>query len=451
MDRKPQHFYLISCASSKYKNEIDSMLRSLGFYTETMDVSNWSEKYASNTIFVVDGAEEEYVYGLMGKERNRKKASLAIFVNSYKASLRRVFDYFEDFVVWHCESHELALRLDRVGDRKSISPLKKSNVQRTMIGSSPGFKMVLDKIARISACDAPVLIEGETGTGKELAARAIHYQSLRSEKPFIPVNCGALPDSLLENELFGHEKGAYTDARTSHEGLVAQADGGTLFLDEIDALSVKAQVTLLRFLQEREYRPLGGGQVRQADIRIVAASNKLLEDLVRQGLFRDDLYFRLNIIPLRMPSLRERRDDIPELAEYFMEKFRSKYGDASKSLSDTAIQYMQTHAWPGNVRELESVIHRSFLLSVDDSVVITDINNSANESANLSIADSIDIGLEFNNAKHSIVNEFEKYYLHKLMASCQGNVTLAARQAGKERRALGKLLKKHGINKQVYI
>lgn len=451
MAKKPNHFFLFSSISARETSVIDEMFRSLGFYTEAKALSTWSHQCSASSIFIIDGSDEDSVYELIQTKHKGKRLSLAIFVNSEQASLRNVFDYFEDFVIWPCEPYELGLRMDRLGVKRDIPASTRSNIQRTMIGSSPHFKIVLDKIARISACDVPVLISGETGTGKELAARAIHYQSQRSENPFIPVNCGALPDTLLENELFGHEKGAYTDARTSHEGLVSQADGGTLFLDEIDALSPKAQVTLLRFLQEKEYRPLGGGKVKEANIRIIAASNKVLQELVSQGLFRDDLYFRLDIIPLRMPALRERREDIHELAEYFMDKFRSKYEITSRSLSNRAFKYMDAYSWPGNIRELESVIHRSFLMATGDEVTLEDTAVTQNDIAYNSIEDVVDLDQSFNNAKDCIVNEFEKFYLHKLMTSCQGNVTLAARQAGKERRALGKLLKKHGINKQVYI
>src|SRR4029077_10830352 len=199
-----------------------------------------------------------------------------------------------------------------------------------MIGNSPALLAALGLIDKIARCDAPVIIEGETGTGKELAARAIHYWGKRSVRPFIPVNCGAIPDALIENELFGHRPGAYTDARGEYTGLIAHAQHGTLFLDEVDTLTPRAQVTLLRFLQDQQYRPLGGGAACSADVRIIAASNGDLAKLTEGGLFRLDLLFRLQILELRLPPLRERPGDVTLLASHFLRICAERFGHGDK-------------------------------------------------------------------------------------------------------------------------
>jgi transcriptional regulator with PAS, ATPase and Fis domain len=223
-----------------------------------------------------------------------------------------------------------------------------------LLGSSPRFQATLAQIARVAAVNATVLIEGETGTGKELAARAIHAQGARRDHPFVAVNCGALAESLLESELFGHERGAFTDAKIASPGLVSQADGGTLFLDEIDALTPKAQAALLRFLQDRSYRRVGSAQTRQADVRILAASNANLEALVADRRFRYDLTYRLNVLMLKMPALRERGGDALEMARSFLARYSEQYRLPPKTLHASFVAFIESHAWPGNVRELEN-------------------------------------------------------------------------------------------------
>ena len=448
---KAQSFTLIVSNANEAVGEIANTLRLLGYQTDKMEFLCWKKNLKQNSILILDARKENEFSDEFKLISKQFFPCFAIIINSDEASLGNVFDFFQDFVLWPCGPQELAQRLEHV-----ISAAKKNrscneNIQHKMIGNTPVFKMLLNKIARIAMCDAPVLIEGETGTGKELGARAIHYQSQRSDKPFIPVNCGALPDSLLENELFGHEKGAYTDAGNVHEGLVAQAEGGTLFLDEIDALSMKAQVALLRFLQEKEYRPLGSKVARKSDIRFIAACNRRLESLVKNGEFRSDLFFRLNIIPVYIPSLKERHGDIRVLADFYVEKYQHMYKEFDKYLSSTSIARLENYDWPGNIRELDSVIHREFLLSVNKEISIPVLNSESDKSANYLTNEELDTAVGFHHAKLYMVNEFEKQYLHKLMQECNGNVSLAAKHAGKERRALGKLLKKHGINKQVYL
>jgi DNA-binding NtrC family response regulator len=322
-------------------------------------------------------------------------------------------------------------------------------INLNMVGNSIVFQDVIGLIKKIANCDAPVLIEGETGTGKEVVARAIHYLSARRQHPFIPVNCGAIPDNLIENELFGHEKGAYTDAKKEQSGLVDQADYGTLFLDEVEALSAKGQVVLLRFFQDQQYTPLGSNRQKQAHVRIVAASNASLSKLVEQGLFRQDLLFRINIIPVLLPPLRERAEDIKLLAIHFLDRYQAQYKQQGKFFDSDTLSWMESYHWPGNVRELENIIHRALLLSEGPAIEIRadpvwhadEFNNTKEGMPNSTLAKG------FNELKAQAIAEFEQRYLCGLIEQSGGNVTQAAKFAGKERRALGKLLKKYGIDK----
>jgi two-component system response regulator GlrR len=308
-----------------------------------------------------------------------------------------------------------------------------------MIGKSERFLRVAALLSRFAECDAPVLIQGETGTGKEVAARSVHYKSGRQSKPFVPVNCGALPDTLIENELFGHRQGAYTDAKRDIPGLIELAHGGTLFLDEIDALSPRAQVILLRFLQDHSYRPLGGLREEIADVRVITASNRSLSELMAQGRFRADLLFRINILTVELPPLRERIGDVELLAERFIADCAQRYQKSRKVLSPRARAYLATHSWPGNIRELENRIHREFLLC-DGPIIDFSGSPECSEPA------PAEAPTTYIAARTDALAAFHRHYLTSLLRRVHGNVTQAAREAGKERRALGKLVKKYGIS-----
>ena len=312
-----------------------------------------------------------------------------------------------------------------------------------LVGHSPIFRETLRLIARMAACDAPVLIEGETGTGKELAARAIHYQSARTDRPFIPVNCGAIPDALIESELFGHRKGAFTDAKENQPGLITLAEGGTLFLDEVDALTPKGQVTLLRFLQDQEFRPLGARQVEHGNVRILAASNSSLALLVEQGAFRADLLYRLRILSLELAPLRERRGDLEALTTGFLEACDRRFGLGTKTLHPDSLAWMWTYAWPGNIRELENLLCREYLL-FEGPVLRIEAPRSMQAPVQ-SLSGKVSGDLSFHRAKSQAMEAFERDFLVGLLDRAGGNVSLAAKLAGKERRCLGKLLKKHGL------
>ena len=301
-------------------------------------------------------------------------------------------------------------------------------------------------IARLTRVDVPVLVVGETGTGKELVARALHYSGARRDRPFVPVDCGALPETLFESELFGHARGAFTDARSSTAGLVAQADGGTLFFDEIHALSLRSQAALLRFLQDSSYRQLGSALHQRANVRFVAATNRDLKQGAGQGWFREDLIYRLDVAHVRMPSLRERPEDIPELVERCIVRFCARYGREFCRFDEPTLAWMLKQAWPGNVRELENFVQRA-LLACDGCVMhVDDCTGDVHPAPEAARAMP-----PFNHARAKAVAAFEASYLRAALAQSQGNVSAAARQAGKERRVFGRLLKKHGIDRSEYL
>ena len=315
-----------------------------------------------------------------------------------------------------------------------------------VVGCSIAFLDVMTTVKRLADYDIVVSICGETGTGKELIARSLHYNSSRSSGPFIPVNCGALPDNLFESELFGYEKGAFTDAKHAHPGLIEQADKGTLFLDEIEALSSKGQVALLRFIQDKQYRRIGGTLLRTADVRIIHASNVPLDELTYRGRFREDLFYRLNVFPIRIPPLRERPDDIPPLANHFLTIFKARFVMPRKYLGSQSIDWMVCRDWPGNVRELENTVQRGVLMASHDEIGPEDLMPRAAPIANSLPEAKSDVShLMFNEAKRQIIEKFERDYLLSILSRSAGNVTRAAQYAHKERRELGRLLKKHGI------
>lgn len=309
-----------------------------------------------------------------------------------------------------------------------------------IIGESPAFLALIKQIPPIAKHDVCLLMLGETGTGKEVFARAVHYCSPRSCKPFIPVNCGAIPVDLLENEFFGHESGAFTSANSSRRGVIKEADGGTLFLDEVDCLPPSAQVKLLRFLQDGQFRPLGSVSVCTADVRIIAASNVNFTEAVESGQFRKDLYYRLNVVSLKLPPLREREDDIVLLARYFLAKFTVKFSVRVRELSPAALQKLVYYTWPGNVRELENVIQRAVVLAEQAIIQPEDIFTGDPKSK-----------LEnetFRQLKAKAIDQFEQSYIRRLLLVYNGNITKAAQSAGKDRRAFWELMRKHHITAQ---
>jgi two-component system response regulator GlrR len=336
---------------------------------------------------------------------------------------------------------EIALRLRRVlGQAAAVPSVHERALDprlRGFVGGSKAFVAQLARLPLLAACDAGVLILGETGTGKELCAQAIHYLSPRAAHPCVAVNCGAIPLDLVESELFGHLKGAFTNAHNARDGLVAEAEGGTLFLDDIDCLPLAAQAKLLRFLQEREYRPLGAARVRRADVRVIAASNHQLPAMAARGEFRQDLFYRLNVLNLELPPLRNRREDIAPLSLHFISRFARQFGRAVTGLTPAALRRLMTHDWPGNVRELEHVIERAVLLA--PAAVLTERDVAVGGTSEPADAES------FRAAKARVVQDFERSRIEQLLTAHAGNVTHAAAAARKNRRAFIALMQKYRI------
>lgn len=321
-----------------------------------------------------------------------------------------------------------------------LMQIKEELGMRQLVGESEAFLSEIEKLPLVARCDASVLITGHTGTGKELCARAIHYLSPRASQSFLPINCGAIPTELIENELFGHVAGAFTGAKMTRRGLVDEANGGTLFLDEVDCLPLMAQVKFLRFLQEKEYRPLGASKTHKADVRVIAATNINCEDAVREGKLRQDLYYRLNVIQLRLPSLRDRREDIPLLAHHFLNKYALEYNKQITGFSPDAIRKLILYDWPGNVRELEHVIMRAIVLSTKPIICGAEIA--------ISDLEALPLPESFQEAKNRMVDQFEKTYIKGLLLSNHCNISRSAKAAQKNRRAFWELIRKHHISVQ---
>lgn len=335
--------------------------------------------------------------------------------------------------------HNLENETDELNDENQTTDCGDENdSMRMLIGKSSVFVREVNKIPFVAKCDSSVLIYGETGTGKEVFARAVHGNSCRVDKPFIPVSCAAIPTDLIENEFFGHREGAFTGAGMAKHGIIREAEGGTVLLDEIDSLPLLAQSKLLRFLQEKEYKRLGSSKIEYADVRIIAATNADLDKAVRQGKFRQDLYFRLNVIPLTLPALRHRGEDIVLLANHFIRKYCSKLNIQRKYFSRNAEQKLLGYSWPGNVRELEHVIERTVIFT--NGTTIKPDNVLLPEASNHCLA------LTLQQAKTRMIADFEKQYIENLLHAHNGNISEAATVAGKNRRSFWELIRKHNID-----
>ena len=311
-----------------------------------------------------------------------------------------------------------------------------------VVGHSPQMTAVLDQVRRVAPTEASVLVRGESGTGKELIARCLHAASSRSQGPFVPLDCASLPETLLESELFGHEKGAFTGATNSRIGLFQAASQGTLFLDEIGNLPPPLQAKLLRVLQERQYRRVGGRELAEVDARFISATHCNLEEMLRQGTFREDLFYRLHVVTIQLPAVRERPGDVAPLAQFFLKECLDSERKGVRGISSAAMLLLQNYSWPGNVRELKNAICRAVSLTESNQITPFDLPPEILEAVE---QESRQAG-RFRQAKQQIVKQFEESYLRQLLADAQGNVSVAARQAGMKRSALHRLLRKHRLD-----
>jgi transcriptional regulator with PAS, ATPase and Fis domain len=327
-----------------------------------------------------------------------------------------------------------------------VKHLRDHHALASLIGESPAFLKSIEGLPLIAKTESPVIITGETGTGKELVARAVHYLSPRAPFPFVAVNCGSLTETLLEDELFGHERGAFTSADRQRRGLIAEAARGTLFLDEIDSLPPKAQGDLLRVIQEKTFRAIGSSQQQEADARIVAATNRPLEQQMAAGSFRPDLYYRLAVFSIQLPPLRDRAEDIIPLSKHFLRKHMPS--DQTMVLTDQACSWLHSCKWLGNVRELENAIIRGIHYSDDGRIDARHLGLSPVTDDESPLSTLSEGSLQ--TAKRQVVEAFERDYLIRLMSEHHGNVSQAAGAAKKERRDLGKLLKRHRIDPESF-
>jgi DNA-binding NtrC family response regulator len=351
-----------------------------------------------------------------------------------------------DYLTKPVAAQKLLLTVDRAVERRSLRS-EVNNLRREvgeryapegLVAVSRGMRRVLELVDVVSATDSAILIQGESGTGKELVARAIHFRGARAARPFIAINCAALPEALLESELFGYAKGAFTGAATERKGLFEDADGGTLLLDEIGDMPLLLQGKLLRVLQEGEIRRVGSTAVRRVDVRILASTNRSLRDLISDGKFREDLFYRLNVIPVVIPPLRERPEDIVPLCRHFLTLYGKKLGRASQSLSPDALQVVMDHGWPGNVRELENVVERAVTLS--SSPVI-----AAEEFRTILMLGSAGPRPAPGGATASALQRAERETIIRALREADGNQTRAAAALGMGRNTLWRKIKKYGI------
>jgi len=348
-----------------------------------------------------------------------------------------------DFITTPLKPIDILPRVRRLLEhiRRQEAPIQALNQKiglHRLVGESAALVSQIKKFPMVARSDATILLSGETGTGKEMCARTIHYLSPRAGNPFVPVNCGAIPTDLVENELFGHDREAFTGASSSKTGLIDEATGGTLFLDEIDCLPLLAQVKLLRFLQDKEFRPLGSIKTRHADVRVMAAANGDLEEAVKKGKLRQDLYYRLNVISLTLPPLRERCEDIPLLARHFLTRYCNEFDKKVRDFSESAMQTLIEYHWPGNVRELEHVIQSAVVLCEGDVL--------NNEDISISQLKPTSRQQSFQEMKAIMVAQFERTYISSILQTYRGNISKAARAARKDPRALRHLIRKHKID-----
>lgn len=361
----------------------------------------------------------------------------------------------DDYITKPFSPEELILVIKNLLEKQSlvdeIKVLRKEVEERYNFGNIIGknYKMqeVYDLIMDVAETDATVLIRGETGTGKELVAKAIHFNSLRKEKVFVSLNCGALPETLLESELFGYERGAFTGAIRQKIGKFEYANGGTLLLDEISELTPATQVKLLRVLQERVFERLGGNQEIRVDVRIIAATNKDLEKEVANGRFREDLYYRLNVVPVRLPPLRERKEDIPPLVRHFLDKYNKMLKKEVTVVSQEVLNELMAYDWPGNVRQLENVIERAIIMAKRGQITNIDLSDDLRKREEKGQANLTD-GYSFKEGKRRVIEAYEREYLLNLLMRCKGNLTISSKISGVDIKTLRRKMEEYGLKKE---
>ncbi|NPB09819.1 MAG: sigma-54-dependent Fis family transcriptional regulator [Thermodesulfobacteria bacterium] len=395
---------------------------------------------------------------LLARIRKVDPTISVILITGYgtiEMAVRAVKDGAYDFIEKPFDKDRLRHLVRRAVERTSLlrenERLQRRRVTNVweelgIIGDSPVMKKLFELVERVAKSDVTVLIRGESGTGKELIARAIHRLSDRRHRDLITVNCPALPEHILESELFGYVKGAFTGANTDKMGLFQVANGSTIFLDEIGDIPLSIQTKLLRVLQEKEIRPLGSTKTVPVDVRVIASTNQDLEAKITEGAFREDLFYRLNVVTILVPPLRERGEDIILLARYFLQKYSEKYGRKGLEFSPEALEFLLEQPWKGNVRELENLIKRAVLLAPGERITPLDLRDHQ-ETSPSAVPELLSSYLEkpYNQAKRELVSFFSRRYLENLLLKTGGNVTQAAKLAGLERQAFQRLMRQYGL------
>jgi DNA-binding NtrC family response regulator len=361
-----------------------------------------------------------------------------------------------DFITKPFEHDALVLRLEKALERSRLlrenqrlmEECQNAHGFQSLVGESPPMQRIFETIQMVAKTDLTVLITGESGTGKDLTARALHALSERRKRPYIAVNCPTVPENILESELFGYKKGAFTHATQDKKGLFQEAHTGTIFLDEIGDISPTIQTKLLRVLQEKEFKPLGDARPVQVDVRILASTNQNLREKIRQGSFREDFFYRLNVLPIELPPLRERREDIALIAHHLVEKHCKEMGKPLKRLSPELLAAFRNHPWEGNVRELENCILQGLLFAGGETIYPGDVGLTTLSASAAPCPDTRD--LSYKEAKEQTLQHFNHSYIGHALATCRGNVTQAARMCGMERQALQQIMRRYDVKADDY-
>ncbi len=363
-----------------------------------------------------------------------------------------------DFITKPFDHEALVLTLNKALERSRLlrenlrlqRRLRGETTFQNIVGKSPAMQRVFDAIQMVASSELTVLITGESGTGKDLVARAIHNLSSRRDRPFVAVNCPTVPENILESELFGYRKGAFTHATQNKIGLFQEADMGTLFLDEIGDISTSIQTKLLRVLQEKTIKPLGDTKTIKVDVRVIASTNRNLQEKMRAGEFREDLYYRLNVVPIEMPPLRERREDIPLLVDHFLKVHGEELNRPGKTVSPELMELFLRHDWEGNVRELENTIMRGILFSPGEEILPEHVGFSSSKTPCGPFDDELIQNLPYREAKEEVLRRFNTAYIERLLALTGGNVTQAAKMCGLERQALQQVMRRFQIKAEKF-
>ena len=389
------------------------------------------------------------------KERQAETVVVMITAHgSEKIAVEAMKSGADDYVPKPFDNEEIRLVVRRALERTRLqreNRLLLDQVQRqygfeNLIGSGPGMRRVFETVQKVAETDLTVLIRGESGTGKELVAQSVHNRSSRKNRPMVAVNCAAISSQLVESELFGHEKGAFTGADARREGRFEAADGGTIFLDEIGDMAVETQAKVLRVLQERSFERVGGTKSIEVDVRVIAATHRDLEEEVRRGNFREDLYYRLKVVELELPPLRERREDIPVLVARFLEQVTDRLGLEKRQVGESGLAQLSKHSWPGNVRELQNVLESAAVLATGTTIEEGDLRITPSKlSADAAVEDS---DLAFGAAKKRAVEKFEKAFLLRALRQNDGNISRAAESVGMVRQSLQQKIRELGLRSE---